>query len=677
MIKCLGLFLSCLLSAGVSFADVAGDWNADASLAQNIDSSSQGTLNSWAQNQAANNFPALPNYQANPSQEEYATNPNQMINDSTTAVNNDPNAQASITQFNQGPQYPINSGTPFVQNATNVQANAGDIIAGTYPGCNQNQQCQTTYQTKTCEYAQSQNLNCTNTLQTTVTYQPYNFDCNHIVINNFSYSEAPGPVNGMCVTGFYTANLGVSTSAPYETSGTITATLPPNVQGQVYMTLRGLDSNGDFNYGTDHFALSESPSAVLPSGSIVNPPIIGGTDGNVVWGTTTENFNTPNTGQLVNVSYNYSLQAIGAYVNGWKGMKYYVNPIVDIQPAVIYISYPYTQFSVPTVTTEWVNSCQNLPSDCTLQNETCTDSTPSKIINGTTVTPPPPGYCWQYAQNYTCNSNQPNTCSQYENTCNPVSSTCDPSYLINGVCLLYDETYSCPSQQCATQLTCGLDNFCINGNCYTDNPSQSTDFGQDDAEAAAASQAASEAANELNGGGAVQAFAGTAQDCSEAMIGFYNCCANSGWGINIGLASCTAQEKVLGEDRQTTPNLTVEVGTYCAKKVLDQCIDTHEVYCDWNGTGQAPPISNVLAYDVQIQGRQGQLGIGFGSGNSPNCSGLTMSQIQAINFNTIDFSNVSAALESEFNSNIPGGSTTETNVENEIEQQEQNMGEGQ
>jgi conjugal transfer mating pair stabilization protein TraN len=46
-----------------------------------------------------------------------------------------------------------------------------------------------------------------------------------------------------------------------------------------------------------------------------------------------------------------------------------------------------------------------------------------------------------------------------------------------------------------------------------------------------------------------------------------------------------------------------------------------------------------LAQIVQQQGRNGQLHIGFGGASSPDCRGITVAELQGIDFNELDFTN--------------------------------------
>ncbi|MBW6087903.1 conjugal transfer protein TraN [Escherichia coli] len=45
----------------------------------------------------------------------------------------------------------------------------------------------------------------------------------------------------------------------------------------------------------------------------------------------------------------------------------------------------------------------------------------------------------------------------------------------------------------------------------------------------------------------VRAFTGQAKFCKKAAAGYSNCCKDSGWGQDIGLAKCSSDEKALAK----------------------------------------------------------------------------------------------------------------------------------
>lgn len=646
-IKTVALTLSGLFCfTSMAHADVASDYAQEAQYAAQL-------APLTGQSLAIYPGSSIPGYTDNPAETTYYNNPQGIQPASgATLAGSTPAANAgndSNTNFTSGPNETIDMTSPAMQQPLLAQSDAYDVangISDQYVNCQNKTQCSMQYVNKTCQVERQINLTCTNTLNATVNYQPYPFDCNHVVTgSNMQYTEEPGPdSSGNCVTGFMQVFTNVSGN--YQNSGNVQATLPPGVSGHIFMTLRGLDYNHDFNPATDQLSLQETGNGVA-SASIVTPPFA---DPNVLWGTTTANFSTPSSSTPVNVSYNWTLIA--------KGKTEYTNHINGIQPAVIYIEYPSTTFNVPNTTLGWVNSCQNdnFLGQCTQTSSTCTDNSGTKTINGAPVTEP----CWQYTLQYQCGQNQ-NSCGSSISGCDELGSTCaNPSP--NGLCLNYNVTYQCAQNVCTPNgAMCGTPTFCQDGSCSPVTPTTSSDFGQSEAEVAAAAAAA----NQLAGGMNVQAFTGTPADCSEAAIGIYNCCANSGWGINMHLASCTQAEKSLGQDREN--NLAVFVGTYCYKSVLGVCVDTHEQYCTWVHGEAQPAVGDLLAYDIQTQGRQKQLGIGFGSGSSPDCSGLTVQQLQGINFNAIDFGNVTADLSNQ--ATLPQTGASQAAIEQHVQQE--------
>ena len=59
------------------------------------------------------------------------------------------------------------------------------------------------------------------------------------------------------------------------------------------------------------------------------------------------------------------------------------------------------------------------------------------------------------------------------------------------------------------------------------------------------------------------------------------------------------------------------------------CVQKSQVYCVFQGK---------LARIIQEQGRRDQLGVGFGSGANPDCRGITVDELQRIDFDRVNFS---------------------------------------
>lgn len=107
-------------------------------------------------------------------------------------------------------------------------------------------------------------------------------------------------------------------------------------------------------------------------------------------------------------------------------------------------------------------------------------------------------------------------------------------------------------------------------------------------------------------------------------------------------------------------NLCHYVGSYCSQKVpiVGTCLTTKQSYCCYNG---------LLAKEIQ-EGAHAQLGLSWGKPESPSCGGLSIDQITALDFGSIDFSQFasqiqsnSAGLGSDATTIMQGTATTKVN----------------
>lgn len=233
--------------------------------------------------------------------------------------------------------------------------------------------------------------------------------------------------------------------------------------------------------------------------------------------------------------------------------------------------------------------------------------------------------CWAYRDSYLTQSESEGTCGTYMHNaaCNVVSQQCVDKG--DGACLHANITYSCETKMKGEGQVCGDELFCTDGSCVLNNNGKNDMFARAASELAAVAAAGKDVA-ELNSND-VKIFTGKGMSCKKFAAGFSNCCKDSGWGQDMGLASCSSDEKALGKAKEK--RLTVYVGEYCSKKVLGICLEKKRGYCEFDSR---------LAQIVQQQGRSWQLGIGFGSGKSPDCRGITPEELQKINFSKVDFS---------------------------------------
>ncbi|HBV0400843.1 type IV secretion system protein TraC [Escherichia coli] len=263
--------------------------------------------------------------------------------------------------------------------------------------------------------------------------------------------------------------------------------------------------------------------------------------------------------------------------------------------------------------------------------------------------------CWAYRDTYVTQSADKGTCQTYTDNpaCTLVSHQC-AFYSEEGACLHEYATYSCESKTSGKVMVCGGDVFCLDGECDKAQSGQSNDFAEAVSQLAALAAAGKDVAA-LNGGD-VRAFTGQAKFCKKAAAGYSNCCKDSGWGQDIGLAKCSSDEKALAKAKSN--KLTVSVGEFCSKKVLGVCLEKKRSYCQFDSK---------LAQIVQQQGRNGQLRISFGSAKHPDCRGITVDELQKIQFNRLDFTNFYEDLMN--NQKIPDSGVLTQKVKEQIADQ--------
>jgi len=144
-------------------------------------------------------------------------------------------------------------------------------------------------------------------------------------------------------------------------------------------------------------------------------------------------------------------------------------------------------------------------------------------------------------------------------------------------------------------------------------------------------------------------FPGMGLKCRTPGIqtGFANCCSGgtgNAWGI-LG-DTCNENEKTLAQKREE--GLCHYVGEYCAVKIDtpfgDVCLQKKKSFCCFNSK---------LARIIHEQARP-QLGISWGSPQSPNCRGFTIEEITKIDWTKIDFSEYIADIQINTNLSVEG-----------------------
>ena len=135
------------------------------------------------------------------------------------------------------------------------------------------------------------------------------------------------------------------------------------------------------------------------------------------------------------------------------------------------------------------------------------------------------------------------------------------------------------------------------------------------------------------------------------QTGFSNCCRKTKtW---FGLGRCSSTEQVLAKMRSwgRLDGNCHYVGEYCAEEWLGVCVQKKKTYCCF---------SSPLARIIHQQGRP-QLGIGWGTPESPNCRGFTAQEFQKLDFSKMNFSEW---IEEEVKKNV--SPKIERNIRNVI-----------
>ncbi|EPS6481958.1 type-F conjugative transfer system mating-pair stabilization protein TraN, partial [Salmonella enterica subsp. enterica serovar Typhimurium] len=304
---------------------------------------------------------------------------------------------------------------------------------------------------------------------------------------------------------------------------------------------------------------------------------------------------------------------------------------------------------------EWVESCPFNKADGVLKGTECSEpgGTKTGVMEGKpwSLTEA----CWAYRDKYVTQSADNGTCQAYVDNpaCTLATRQC-AFYSGEGTCLHEYATYSCESKTSGKVMICGGDVFCLDGECDKAQSGKSNDFGEAVSQLAALAAAGKDVAA-LNGID-VRAFTGQAKFCKKAAAGYSNCCKDSGWGQDIGLAKCSSDEKALAKAK--TNKLTVSVGEFCSKKVLGVCLEKKRSYCQFDSK---------LAQIVQQQGRNGQLHISFGSSKHPDCRGITVDELQQIKFDQLDLTNFYEDLMN--NQKIPDSGALTEKVKEQIADQ--------
>lgn len=245
--------------------------------------------------------------------------------------------------------------------------------------------------------------------------------------------------------------------------------------------------------------------------------------------------------------------------------------------------------------------------------------------------------CWEKTETYLVNDASDNECKRYDNDRNCTVGERECLSSENGLCTRFRLKYQCQHTTKTEGVVCGDKFFCSDGSCADLNGSVNADFGHAVSQLASLAQAGKDISLDAQN---LRAFSGRPMACRKSGFGFSDCCKDSGWGHKAGIAHCNSEENVLGKAKEK--NTVIYIGTYCSKKVLRHCVQRKSAYCVFDSK---------LARIIQYQGRSGQLGVGFGGAQNPDCRGLTVDELQRLNFNAMDYSDFYSELQQ--NTKIP------------------------
>lgn len=587
------LMLSILLLASAVSAQASEQYDEAAKYA--------GSVKNQGMNVMKGTDPAatIPGYTAKPDESGYyggttATSNPDLENAGNSEMHNGEAGKTIMEVIKNRPKDPISPDAPFISGSLDIEDNAETIMSGTDTQCKDVDVDKTQITNYTCERTPAVELACTRTAGAGGGhYEPTTVTKEYVVPNDqFSYR--------------YDGDKSVYLSFRAPASGTVisaSATLHFNDKNIYYrMTWWGV--NEDVLDKDRTWSLPEAAGAVLtegdasPQGVILNKNCLSGKEGRCQ--------------EYARKTLNWLQGGSDAWMN------------VTLTMRVT------GQKWVPDVV--WSENCPFDKTDQVLLNSVCTDPGGDRTftVNGEDYVLH--SDCWQYTDTYVSQSSDNGTCNDYMQNpaCTVGSTTCLDS--LNGTCLREQVVFSCEEKVSGSAQLCGGELVCTDGSCDQLDDGQSGSF-QSAVSGLAALAAAGKDIAALNGVN-VSAFTGEGHSCRKAMAGFSNCCKDSGWGNDTGLASCNTEEKALAEAKKR--KLSIYVGSYCAHKVLGVCVEKKEGYCQFESK---------LAKIVQDQGRRGQLGIGFGSGSSPDCRGLTVEELQRLNFDNINFADFYDDLE--------------------------------
>ncbi|HCC3316844.1 TPA: type-F conjugative transfer system mating-pair stabilization protein TraN [Salmonella enterica subsp. enterica serovar Typhimurium] len=602
MKRMLPLFL--LLAAGQAQADSNSDYRAGSDFAHQIKGQGTGSIRNF------NPQESIPGYNANPDETKYyggvtAGGDSGLKNDGTTQWATGETGKTITESFMNKPKDILSPDAPFIEKGRDVVNRADSIVGNTGQQCSAQEINRSEFTNYTCERDTTVEEYCTRTATITGDWRETT-EVRTYTLTAFSFSRS---------------GKQIVFSVTVPEAGTISsASLNVITQNYLWNSRAGF-MNTIFNmtWGST-ITLGGATGMMLSKGQILSGTSCSG--------------NGSCTGTLDDRIFNELTSGRTTFT---------LTLVMQVKD----------REWIPRV--EWVESCPFNKADGVLKGTECSEpgGTKTGVMEGKpwSLTEA----CWAYRDKYVTQSADNGTCQAYVDNpaCTLATRQC-AFYSGEGTCLHEYATYSCESKTSGKVMICGGDVFCLDGECDKAQSGKSNDFGEAVSQLAALAAAGKDVAA-LNGID-VRAFTGQAKFCKKAAAGYSNCCKDSGWGQDIGLAKCSSDEKALAKAK--TNKLTVSVGEFCSKKVLGVCLEKKRSYCQFDSK---------LAQIVQQQGRNGQLHISFGSSKHPDCRGITVDELQQIKFDQLDLTNFYEDLMN--NQKIPNSGALTEKVKEQIADQ--------
>lgn len=296
-----------------------------------------------------------------------------------------------------------------------------------------------------------------------------------------------------------------------------------------------------------------------------------------------------------------------------------------------------TQFSVLKDEKE-LSGCLKEDQDkyCEEVEEVCIEPKETRNINGKDIYKD----CWKWEKKYACRKNTfIDECASLPKNCQLTGKKeCLHSLSVNGKqeCDHYELKYQCEENH-TYKKECLNSQVCLGGVCEKTARTQHNDFASSISGLSVLTSLKSDAIDGCKCPNGKQScepgeidtsscklFTGHSNQCHKSTAQ-QNCCSNKGFIRSV--IGCSQNEKDLMVKR--VAGLCHHIGSWSGKSIKDKLTFTsYQSHCCFKSR---------LAKIIQVQGRS-QLGISWGDSKNPDCRALSLEEVQKIDFNKIDFS---------------------------------------